>query len=181
MAQMITRVAAAALAAATLAYAGAAGATTYSFTVFLGGGGTQTGGFSHVVTTPTFSDVAQFTLTAPGSFDSQVSTILLGGIANVNFTSVFLDVMDAAHTFTVTPQGDGTEKAVLSTPVQVSAGPHQIFINGALIGDIGSYSGTMNVAAAVPEPATWAMMILGMAMVGAGLRLRRRTSAPAIA
>jgi hypothetical protein len=28
--------------------------------------------------------------------------------------------------------------------------------------------------APVPEPATWAMMILGMGMVGAGLRLRRR-------
>ena len=30
------------------------------------------------------------------------------------------------------------------------------------------------VQAAVPEPATWAMMILGMGMIGAGLRMRRR-------
>ena len=30
----------------------------------------------------------------------------------------------------------------------------------------------------VPEPATWAMMILGMGMVGMGLRLRRRSSDP---
>lgn len=30
---------------------------------------------------------------------------------------------------------------------------------------------------AVPEPATWAMMILGMSMVGMGLRLRRRVLA----
>jgi hypothetical protein len=30
----------------------------------------------------------------------------------------------------------------------------------------------------VPEPATWAMMILGMGMIGAGLRLRRRKLAP---
>jgi hypothetical protein len=31
-------------------------------------------------------------------------------------------------------------------------------------------------AAAVPEPASWALMIFGMGMVGAGLRLRRRTT-----
>ncbi len=36
-------------------------------------------------------------------------------------------------------------------------------------------------APAVPEPATWAMMILGMGMVGAGLRLRRRQTASATA
>jgi len=29
---------------------------------------------------------------------------------------------------------------------------------------------------AVPEPATWAMMILGMGMVGLGMRMRRRTA-----
>jgi hypothetical protein len=34
--------------------------------------------------------------------------------------------------------------------------------------------GVAGVAGAVPEPATWAMMILGFGMVGAGLRLRRR-------
>jgi hypothetical protein len=35
-------------------------------------------------------------------------------------------------------------------------------------------TGTVGGGTAVPEPATWAMMILGFAMVGAGLRLRRR-------
>jgi hypothetical protein len=32
------------------------------------------------------------------------------------------------------------------------------------------------VKSAVPEPAAWAMMIMGMAMIGAGLRLRRRAA-----
>jgi hypothetical protein len=31
----------------------------------------------------------------------------------------------------------------------------------------------------VPEPATWAMMIVGFGLVGAGLRLRRRREAAA--
>jgi hypothetical protein len=34
-----------------------------------------------------------------------------------------------------------------------------------------------NFATAVPEPATWAMMIAGFGMVGAGLRRRRRNAA----
>jgi hypothetical protein len=42
------------------------------------------------------------------------------------------------------------------------------------ISHITLYGGT-----AVPEPATWAMMILGFAMVGAGLRLTRRSETPA--
>ena len=33
------------------------------------------------------------------------------------------------------------------------------------------------IAGGVPEPATWAMMIIGMGMVGMGLRLRRRPEA----
>jgi hypothetical protein len=34
--------------------------------------------------------------------------------------------------------------------------------------------GFITVPAAIPEPATWGMMILGFGMIGAGLRLRRR-------
>ena len=42
--------------------------------------------------------------------------------------------------------------------------------------------GTPPAAAAVPEPATWTMMILGAALVGGGLRLaRRKQGAEAIA
>lgn len=36
--------------------------------------------------------------------------------------------------------------------------------------------GSLSVTAAVPEPATWAMMIVGFGMVGAAMRRRARTS-----
>jgi len=39
-----------------------------------------------------------------------------------------------------------------------------------------SFSNTAAVEAAVPEPATWGLMLLGMGMVGAGLRSRRRST-----
>jgi hypothetical protein len=35
--------------------------------------------------------------------------------------------------------------------------------------------GGVGLTSAVPEPATWSMLILGFGMVGAGMRLRRRT------
>ena len=74
-----------------------------------------------------------------------------------------------------------TDKAVLTPPVGVTSGTHTIFIRGTLAGDIGSYGGTLNVAApGVPEPATWAMMILGFGMVGVGMRLSRKAKEAAL-
>jgi len=40
---------------------------------------------------------------------------------------------------------------------------------------LGAYSGSFSTAA-VPEPATWAMMIIGLGIVGAAVRYRRRTT-----
>ena len=42
-------------------------------------------------------------------------------------------------------------------------------IGGKITGAVGN-----GATPGVPEPATWAMMILGMGMVGAGMRMRRR-------
>jgi hypothetical protein len=42
-------------------------------------------------------------------------------------------------------------------------------------------TGTVSLNSGVPEPATWAIMALGVGMVGGGLRVRRRKSAAALA
>ena len=181
------KAAAVAVALITTAIAGAANANVYVIPITTGSSGTQTGGFTGVVATDQlvggfFNDSATFTLGAAGNFDSQLATILLGNTANINFTQVYLDVLDAAHTFAISIQADGTDKAVLSNPLFVNAGAHTIFVRGTLAGDIGSYGGTLNVAVpGVPEPATWAMMILGFGMVGAGMRLARTRQTAALA
>jgi hypothetical protein len=48
---------------------------------------------------------------------------------------------------------------------------------------VGGATGTIGggVPGIVPEPATWAMLILGFGMVGAGMRMRRRSAAGALA
>jgi hypothetical protein len=43
-----------------------------------------------------------------------------------------------------------------------------------LNGTVGSYVGNFNVAAPVPEPATWAMMLLGFGAMGMVIRRRRK-------
>lgn len=136
-------------------------------------------------TTTNFNDSFAFTIGGSGSAltDAQVSTILLNGIQNVSFgvtagcpgCGIFLDLNDAAHRFVQT-QSDPIEQWALLAPLVLGPGPHTIFANGTVTGPTGSYSGTLNVQAApsVPEPATWAMMLVGFAGVGMALRRSRR-------
>jgi hypothetical protein len=44
-----------------------------------------------------------------------------------------------------------------------------------------AFSLAPGVTGAVPEPESWALMVLGMGVVGAGLRMRRSTAAATIA
>src|SRR5205085_8436811 len=61
--------------------------------------------------------------------------------------------------------GEVITRAVINSSVELQA------VRQVRVGDVVSFN-------VVPEPATWAMMILGMGMVGMGLRLRRRSSDP---
>jgi len=56
----------------------------------------------------------------------------------------------------------------------LGAGPHTLYVSGNVVGTShnGSYVGNLNVTA-VPEPATWAMMLIGFGAIGWQLRRRR--------
>ncbi|HET9161037.1 MAG TPA: FxDxF family PEP-CTERM protein [Caulobacteraceae bacterium] len=168
---------AAAAAAAMIGAASAASADTYSFSI-TEFGSLETGGFNHSAPAGPIDDSAQFFLNTAGSLSSTVNTILLLGVANVTFTKVYLDVDDLAHQFDITTGADGVDTASFHglDGFPVASGLHTIHVIGNISGDGGTYQGSVNVLTAVPEPATWAMMILGMGMVGFGLRMRRRTA-----
>jgi len=65
------------------------------------------------------------------------------------------------------------------TPVTLAAGTYTIYLSGiaATQNTIGSSIRFSPVnAPAIPEPASWGLMLLGFAMVGTGLRARRRST-----
>lgn len=133
-------------------------------------GATLTG--SATTTTP-INDTFTFNINGgPGLTNAQVSTILLGGMQNVNFTSIMLD---GTYAFTKTSNDPAPEVWALLTPVLLGNGSHSINVLGTLLGPTGSYSGTINVQVpAVPEAKTWMMMLLGFGAMGLATRRRRR-------
>lgn len=133
-------------------------------------GGSQVFGAQLIDEPGIFSHQFNFNITLDSAANSVVSTTLLGG-NDIDFSSILLD----GHAFVQTGfDGPGAETWELS-PTLIGAGAHSIFVNGSVVGTTGdgSYSGTLNVTA-VPEPATWAMMLLGFAVVGGAMRRRER-------
>lgn len=72
------------------------------------------------------------------------------------------------------PQSLGANALLISFPLFPGDGvtPHEIIVKGTGYGNT-SYSGTINFRVLpVPEPATWGMMVAGIAAVGASMRRR---------
>jgi hypothetical protein len=122
-----------------------------------------------------FTDIIQFELPAAGLTSATITSILVNPTTDVTFTSVFLNDM----AFEIKQTADPEYWFLKNLPTL--SGTQTLTINGTS-GAAGSYGGTVAFASgAVPEPATWAMMILGFGMVGAGLRMARRPTTVKIA
>ena len=85
------------------------------------------------------------------------------GATNIDFTSVTLNGV----AFSILSTGVVEFRNLLNQNI-VSGGGNTISVNG-LTGGEASFSGTLSFAA-VPEPATWAMMIVGFGLIGGALR-----------
>src|SRR3546814_5781962 len=73
------------------------------------------------------------------------------------------------HEFNIDEIGATENRSFLNLPVK--SGMQTLVINGTS-GGSGSYSGTL--AFAVPEPASWAMMIAGFGLLSGAIRVRKR-------
>jgi opacity protein-like surface antigen len=170
---MKTAVLATAMAAAILCAASAASAARTVILTPPAADGSFSGTFGETgVAAGDFSDT--FTFAMP--------TGVAGATITTNFVSDLLNNIDFSsatfngHAFSLSPTGQVEQGYVLDVPV--TGGTQMLTVNGKSGGN-GSFSGTLSFAlAALPEPASWAMMIVGFGGIGATLR-RKRVAGPA--
>ena len=162
--------------ASALAFGSAAGAvvTVDSSTMVISGpttvADTTTIGFTEAqLSSPTFIENVVFTNTLAGLYSITLTT----SSPQIDFTSAVLSGLGGPFGL-IEIDDDGTnEYWRLANPVQLGASQYTLTINGNNSG-AGSLGGSITIRpAAVPEPATWAMMLIGFGAVGFAMRRRR--------
>jgi hypothetical protein len=119
-----------------------------------------------------FTDIFNFETPAGMiSASAQSIAVALNGPADLDLTSVFLNGIAFEQVST------GFFELRLLEGETIPAGTQTLTVNGLSRGN-GSFSGTiafLSDVPAVPEPATWAMMLFGFGAVGYSMRRRKVT------
>ena len=145
--------------------------------------GTFGNSFNPTETTPItlglFTDNFVIDLTNNSLTNGGLISVSLGGGNNIDFTCQACSVRLDSTLFSL--MSTGTLDVFTLNPTLLTTGLHTLSVTGNIVtGPSASYSGTINFnTPAVPEPATWAMMLLGFG--GIGFMMRRRRPAPAFA
>jgi hypothetical protein len=138
------------------------------------------GGVSQIFTTvggaATFSaDIAAFYTRTSGGLGIGLVSVLLDGV-----------VLDS-HDFGDVAGGPITLRSTLGFTTNLSAGQHTLSLQATRLfapgrGVTSQYFDSVSLdVVAVPEPATWAMLLFGFGMTGASLRYRRRGMTASVA
>jgi PEP-CTERM motif len=115
-----------------------------------------------------FEDTFTFNWPSNGTGGATISSVFSSALTDVNFTSVTLNGKE----FDILSTGSVEFRKLEDLLLPVA---NTLVVKG-WSGGSGSYSGTLAFAptAAVPEPATWAMMIIGFGAAGSMVRSRRK-------
>ncbi|GAA3893193.1 hypothetical protein GCM10022276_10480 [Sphingomonas limnosediminicola] len=130
-------------------------------------------GIPGVLAGTAFTDMFNFIIDDNGVGSGSVTTAVsfkgVGGPTDTDLLSVFVNGVLATHTI-----NDGLTDQWSVTGVPIFFGvPNNITINGIARGS-GQYAGTAEFTpGAVPEAATWAMMLLGFGGIGFQMRRKR--------
>ncbi len=124
------------------------------------------------------TDTFTFTLTnATAIAVSSLTNSSVNGSGVFDFTSVQITGGSLVNpaTYTIDPRDNfGSETAKLG-PTTLLAGNYTLTVVGTVTGQPATYGGNITfAAAAVPEPATWGLMVLGFGAIGGALRTSRR-------
>jgi hypothetical protein len=121
----------------------------------------------------TFTDTYFFIVDADGLGSGSISTSLSGPSTDINFTSVTINGLVVPRS----PNGAVEFAGISGVPV-LNGAENRLVVVGTSAGE-GSYGGNLTFTpnSAVPEPATWAMMLMGFGAIGFGMRRRRKETA----
>lgn len=147
--------------------------------MFLPVGNTFVGAFGNLNPSGTNTDTYTFDLGSAGSVSGFVGSLglrLFG--TDLDFTSVTLN----GTPFAIVTTGSAELRTI---DIDVPAGLKTLSVGYTRAQRFSSYGGALTFTPdrtpAVPEPASWAMMIGGFALVGGAMRYRRRSSKIAFA
>ena len=127
------------------------------------------------VDSPTFSSTILFTNTAAGNYWVSVET----STPDILYTA--LSITPITGSGSLVYSGGPTPAITLLGPQFLGAGQYNLTFGGnSPNGGAASGSVTFRLSA-VPEPATWAMMLLGFGAIGFAMRRRRRPALAQIA
>ena len=116
-----------------------------------------------------FTDFWNFTLGSPSNLDAIVSSIPVPPVLGLD--NLFLALFHADNTGIGSPVAGGS----LATYTALSSGGYYFRVTADPTGAFGGlYLGAINVTA-VPEPEVWAMMMIGVGLIG--YQLRRKSKA----
>lgn len=122
-----------------------------------------------------FSDTFSFRIDQIGFGSGSISTILAGlagSATDLDFTSVTFS--NGTETFPVDIRNVGGEESGGLANIPVFFGELNTLSVSGLSRGSGSYSGTLSFSPGpIPEPASWAMMLIGFGAVGSIVRRRR--------
>ena len=124
-----------------------------------------------------FDAFVTFTQTLDGFYGFTLTTTAFGGVngpTDVDFDVNGVFVTDGTNIWNLLPDADNTDAnedfALLGQ--FLPAGTYALHIQGTR-GEASSFGGSISFGA-IPEPATWGMMLLGFGAVGYAMRRRRR-------
>jgi hypothetical protein len=131
-------------------------------------GNTTTIGYSESGLSNPFTETLTFTNTLAGLYTISLDT----SDAAVDFTNAWLS--DGVSNYALSSSfDDGTFELWTRASTLIGMGQYTLTIMGNT-SDSGALAGTVTIRDAVPEPATWAMMMLGFGAVGFALRRKRK-------
>jgi len=115
----------------------------------------------------TFADLSSFTY---------IGNAADGSSANYGTPAPSLTLTDGSNVPNGTINGDGNADGVVSGSFYLSAGDYSVFVGGANYAGVNTNTsyGIQGTFTAVPEPSTWALLTVSLAMVGLVIRAKRK-------